>query len=62
MELTPFEPVKLTDDDLRAFGMSEEEIKSLRKAEVEHPEWFKWTEEDKIFARKIQLILQEHLG
>ena len=52
-ELVPFEPVELTDDDLRGFGLSEAEIAEWRSTPIE------WTEEDKIFARKLQLIFQE---
>lgn len=54
-KLKPFEPVELTDDDLKAFGLSEEEIRRWRATPME------WTEEDKIFARRVQLALQEFL-
>lgn len=52
-ELKPFEPAELSDEDLRAFGLSEEEIAEWNATPVE------WTEDDKILARKLQLIFQE---
>ena len=58
--LKPFEPVELTDDDLRDFGMNEEEI-------IEWNEFFShpvnnshWNDPATLeLARKLQMIFEE---
>jgi hypothetical protein len=59
MELEPFKPVELTDDDLRSFGMSEEEIEDWREF-YSDPANNPWNDPDTLqLARKLQLIFQE---
>lgn len=58
-QLKPFEPVELTDDDLRNFGLSEEEIKEWRDF-FSDPANNLWNDPETLeLARKLQLVFQE---
>jgi hypothetical protein len=58
-QLKPFEPVELTDDDLRSFGLSEEEIKEWREF-YSDPANSPWNDPETLeLARKLQLVFQE---
>ena len=55
-----FQPAKLTDDDLRSFGMSEEEIPEYHEF-VNSPEYKElWSDpETQKLARTMQAIFEE---
>lgn len=59
--LSAFEPADLTDDDLRSFGLTEEEIADWRTF-YSDPKNSPWNDpETLLLARRLQLILQEML-